>query len=71
MKDLVAGLLIGVVVVFMSIPASAQTSWNPNIFGGRNFGNGVVSTPNVFGGENFSNGVVSTPNVFEPRFAGL
>ena len=48
-------------------PATAQNSWNPNVFGGRDFENGVRSTPNVFGGEDFSNGVRSTPNVFGGR----
>jgi hypothetical protein len=42
--------LISIAAVFASpIPASAQNSWTPNVFGGRTFSNGVVSTPNVFG----------------------
>ena len=42
---------------------SPQSS-RPNVFGGHNYSNGVVSQPNVFGGRNYSNGVVSQPNVF-------
>jgi len=57
-------LLFGIVglLAFASQSVSAQQSWNPNVFGGANFDNGVVATPNVFGGYNYSNGVTSTPN---------
>jgi hypothetical protein len=60
---------IAMIVTISGAPANAQkswipqTSWTPDVSGGRSFSNGVTSTPNVFGGENFSNGVNSSSNV--------